>query len=62
MFVTAFRPRVGGVGWRAGYGTGGGLAYAGQGAITAALTDADIATAVVRTLPAGTVCWLRVAS
>ena len=62
VFVTAYRPVGGGIALLAGYGTGGLAGYGDLSMLTSAVSDADVAAAVTRVLPAATIAWMRISA
>ena len=67
-FVTAYRPRSGGVACVAGWGAGAGgygvgtIEYVGNDMLDGQVTDQDIYSAIAQTLPAGTIGWTAISS
>lgn len=61
VFVTAYRPRGGGIASVAGYGTGGELAYGSLDMVLSDVSDADIAAVTAANLPVATTAWLAIA-
>ena len=65
-FVTAFRPLGMGVPNVAGWGVGAGgwgagaIEYASRPMVEAQVSDADITTAIARTMPVATIGWTRI--
>lgn len=60
VFVTAYRPRGGGIAAFAGYGTAGTPAYGNLDIVSSEVSDSDIISATTGGLPVGTIAWLRI--
>jgi len=60
FFLTAYRPRGGGIALFAGYGTGGIPAYGNLAMEREGIPDRVIQAAVPPLLPASTTCWMRI--
>jgi hypothetical protein len=59
FFVTMFRPLPGGIGFLAGYGSGGQLAYGSLAQEQDTLSDAQLIDSIPPLLPVGTIAWCR---
>jgi len=62
VFVTAYRPRGGGIAEFAGYGTAGIRAYGDLDMVLSDVSDSDIVEATASNLPVGTIAWLRISN
>jgi hypothetical protein len=60
FFITAFRPRGGGIAQLAGYGTGGVPTYGSLGMVQAQVSDTQIFASIPPLLPAATIAWARI--
>lgn len=61
-FVTAQRPRGGGIAYLAGYGSGGVCCYGNLGMVVSPARDDAIFSCIAAQLPAGSIAWTKLIS